>query len=526
MLVRVLAVASFIMLATPSAHGYAVTPALTLTELAGKVDLIAKATVIRVKPVKDPWFEPLTAYEVREAELRVVSTIKGTAGKTIKFRYYTYAPRGVGTGYAPQAYTLEPGRTYLVFATGAGGGVFRPFSKRHTQKEDQGVVLAADTRHHRGKTVTEAVRGELVALLASKSSDDVIAGITQLDEMSGGKLSSLRDFDRPATLAAIRPLLRAKSPEVASAAISVFAVDSPYLDDAQAGYWFTGFGHGSILGLQGRPIPSTSTADAVVPELLDAANRHPSPAVRALAIRALGRSPGVPDPSVLAWTRDSDLEIRRAGILISASRQDRAPIRIAVTDKLPEVRLAAALAIGFAQDATLLPLLGPLLGDPAPKTAAAAALAALSYPLTQSATLLEANLRTGWKPLFVNALSKQDPVPYLRDLELTIEKQLAPSAFWGGTIPAAESWRILFAYVKGQPAADVATGKLDRSLDALERMKWWSSSEPRSLYALYLVRKHHARAKKFRAAMKQTAGYDIDYYFNMADKDPGQYIAP
>ena len=525
MLVRVLAVV-FVVLATSSAYGYAVSPAIPLTELAAQVDLVAKATVVRVTPVKDAWFEPLAAYEVREAELRVVSTIKGTAGKTIRFRYYTHAPRGIGTGYAPLAYTLEVGRTYVVFATQAGGDVFRPFSKRHTEKEDQGVILAADTRRHRGKTVTEAVRGELVALLASKDPDDVLEGIRQLDEMSGGKLGSLRDFDRPSTLAALRPLLRKKPPEIASAAISVFAGDSPYLDDAQAGYWFTGFGHGSILGLQGRVIPKTSTADAVATELLEVANKHGSPAVRALAIRALGRSPGVPDPSVLAWTRDSDPQIRRAGILISASRKDRAPIRIATTDPLPEVRHAAALAIGFAQDAALLPLLGPLLTDAAPSTAAAAALALLSYPLAQSGALLEANLGTPWKPLFVNALAKQDPVPHLRDLELVIEKQLSPSSYWGGMIPAAESWRILFEYVKAQPAGDVVGGKLDRSLDALERMRWWSSSQPRNLYALYLVRKHHARAKKFRAAMKQTAGYDIDYYFNMADKDPGLYLTP
>jgi hypothetical protein len=117
-------------------------------------------------------------------------------------------------------------------------------------------------------------------------------------------------------------------------------------------------------------------------------------------------------------------------------------------------------------------------------------------------------------------------VPYLSQLAEIIEKQLQPSEFWGGTIPAAESWRILFAYAKGRAPADVIAGKIDRSLDALERMRWGSSSEPRALYALYLVRGMKARAAKFRAATKKAVSYDLDYYFDMADKDPSTYVSP
>ena len=44
--------------------------------------------MISVKPVTDPSFAAVTAYPVYEAELSVVSTFKGTASKTVRFRHY------------------------------------------------------------------------------------------------------------------------------------------------------------------------------------------------------------------------------------------------------------------------------------------------------------------------------------------------------------------------------------------------------------------------------------------------------
>jgi hypothetical protein len=65
-----------------------------------------------------------------------------------------------------------------------------------------------------------------------------------------------------------------------------------------------------------------------------------------------------------------------------------------------------------------------------------------------------------------------------------IEQQLQTANWWGGAFPAGDSWRILFDFVKSRPAAELAAGKLDRSLDALERMHWFGSGEPTELYAL------------------------------------------
>lgn len=52
---------------------------------------------------------------------------------------------------------------------------------------------------------------------------------------------------------------------------------------------------------------------------------------------------------------------------------------------------------------------------------------------------------------------------------------------------------------------------------------FFSSSEPRDLYALYLQRGLTGRARAFRRACKNALSYDIDYYFDMVDKNPQTY---
>jgi hypothetical protein len=91
-------------------------------------------------------------------------------------------------------------------------------------------------------------------------------------------------------------------------------------------------------------------------------------------------------------------------------------------------------------------------------------------------------------------------------------------------MPAGDSWSILYRFVKSRPAAELARGDLDRSLDALERMQWFDSSSPRALYALYLSRGLPTRAQQLREAVRKSLPYDIDYFFDMADKDPEPYL--
>lgn len=521
---RAWVIALFFALRVSTAHGYAVGPAIPLEDLAKRSDLVVKATVIKTAPVTDPYFDPIMGFEAREAQLAVVSALKGTFTKTIRFRYYAPVPQSPVAGYSPLAYTLEPKRTYIFFAVDAGNGVYRQFDKHHTELEAQGLMLALDARPHRGKTVTLAVRAELLMLLTSKQKDDVLAGIRGLDALSGGGRSTLKDLDRKAALAAIQPMIRSKMPEVASAAISVFATDSPYLDDRQAQYWLAGFGSKLILGIGELTLPKASTGDLAFHDLLATANSHPDNAIRAVAIRALGRSSKLPAATVLAWTREVDIGVRSAAVLISAEKADRTPIKIAATDISAELRRSAALAIGYSQDPQLLPLLGPLINDKDANVSAAAALALLSFPFDQARSLLVANAKTNWKPIFINALASKDIVPYLPLVAEIIEQQLVPANWWGGSTPSGVSWELLFTYVKSQPAADLKAGKLDRYLAALEKMRWFSSSEPRKLYALYVLRGLAKRAQTFRAAMKKAVTYDIDYYFDMADASPSTYV--
>jgi hypothetical protein len=93
------------------------------------------------------------------------------------------------------------------------------------------------------------------------------------------------------------------------------------------------------------------------------------------------------------------------------------------------------------------------------------------------------------------------------------------------------SWDILFRYAQQQTPKKLASGELDKVLEALEYPssgdkegpEFYSSSQPRDLYALYKQRELTERARRFREACRKQLKYDIDYYFNMVDQNPSQY---
>lgn len=510
-------------LSATRASGYPVGSAVPLAQIANTADLVCKATVLVDRPAADPWFEPVLGFEVRDTELRVVSVAKGPADiKIVRFRHYAPAAAGAVAGYAPQSYSFTMGRSYLLFAAKAGD-VYRQLSKSPTIAS-QGVLRAADDRPHRGKTITEAVWAELTLMMASANAEDAVAAIVQLDQMSGGHRTGLKDFDRDAVLAAIRPMIQAKSVAIATAAISVFGADSPYFDDRLVAFWLAGLGKGTIPGLAPSVSSSNPAAADALKQLLAVADGPAAAELRGLAIRALGRSHVVAAAKLAVWSRDPEPAVRRAAVLVSAELADHKLIIGGLTDPSADVRSAAALAIGFTQDPALLPQLDLLLKDASSKVREAAALGLLAFSPEQAAAVLKANLGSDYRALFVNALARRDPQPYLAILAEVIEKRLQPKDWWGGTIPAGDSWTLLFNYVKGRPVTELTAGKLDASLDALERMQWFSSSEPRDLYALYLRRGLLERAKRFRDAARQTLPYDIDYYFDMAAKSPSTYV--
>ena len=227
-------------------------------------------------------------------------------------------------------------------------------------------------------------------------------------------------------------------------------------------------------------------ADIGAKELLQVATAGLTPELRALAIRALGRRSQA-NPLVAVWARDSSGEVRRAAVLASADLPNREPIMTASTDGSWELRRTAAYAVGFAQDPRPLPILDKLLHDPDADVRNAAALSLLSFAPDQAAPVLEANLSSSYRPLFVNALASADPQPYLAMLAESIEQseetqpygwKQPPSWKYGGQDPSGVSWQILFDYVKSRPADELTSGNLDSSLNALERMHWYNSGQP------------------------------------------------
>jgi hypothetical protein len=161
--------------------------------------------------------------EVREAELRVVSIVKGVAPKVIRFRHSappSNLPMSPGPRASPPTIspvrplgaiitalriatyyvrhlgenewerypfpTFDAGRTYLVVATKGADGTYRAAENSQGYGLQQGVLLAADAKAHRGATLTDAAWAELLALLKRADESDVVEAIRRLDDMSGG----------------------------------------------------------------------------------------------------------------------------------------------------------------------------------------------------------------------------------------------------------------------------------------------------------------------------------------------------
>ena len=508
--------------AAPPARSCITAGPVTLKELAHDADLAIKATAIADHPVNDPSFEKVSGFEVRETEMRVISVVKGTASNVIEFRHY--APTlGMRAPLIclPRSYKLVLGRTYIVLATRIGESTYEQLSKSPGGLNGERTVFpAANARPlPAGTTLTKAVWRELTARLRSRSSAVVLKTVDMLDEMSIGRGISPKDFRRSEVLAAIQPLIGAKNVAIASAAIRLFAMDSPYTDDWSTPQRLAGLGKGTFPGVAPMKTPGRPLTHSAEKLLLRVATSGAPAQVRARAITALARSHSIPRTTIAEWFRDPSLVVRKAAVLASAASPDRMTIKAASTDRSPEIRQAAALAMGLTQDPHFLPLLGKLLKDPAATVRAAAAMSLISFGPARAAQVMRANFGSQFGPLFVNALARGNPQPYLPLLARIIRRQPQPADWWGGWTPAVDSWDILFDYIMTRPAAELASGKLNRWLDTLQR----APAQPTDLYALYLSRGLTTRAKQFRATMRHTPGY-INNVYNSIERDPKVYV--
>lgn len=520
-----------------AALAYPVGPSLPLDKLFEEADLVCKVTAVASKEVEDASFDKSPGFRPHETRLKIVAVYRGKEeAKEITFRHYAPSEKDFAHSYEPQHYKFEAGRTYVLFAKQAeGDGAYRQLWKDHKSQEDQGLLLAASDAPQTGLAIDEIFWLELTGLLQSKKLEDVKYALSHLDLMSGGDYRDQQDLDRGRVLGAIAPLITSPQPEIARAAITALSGHNPYMASDHSPGWLASVGKGHIPGYGTWDVSKVNLGGKSYWKELAAVVESKAPLeTRTLALRALGRG-GAEEVLPLAekWIRNPEAEIRGAAAVLLADYPQQANTNLLqrlTKDPEAAARRGAAHAIGYGQFSHLIPDLATLVDDP--PVARAAALSLLSFSVEDSHDALVAHLNhPQYHPLFLNALAQQDAAPYLDQLCQVIRQNRVPENWWGGFVPWGDSWNVLYKYARAQPAEKLHMAKLAPVLDALEfpatgnakGPNYYSSSEPRDLYALYVQRGLTERAKAFRALCKKTITYDIDYYFNMVDARPGDY---
>jgi hypothetical protein len=325
--------------------------------------------------------------------------------------------------------------------------------------------------------------------------------------------------------------MRHPEPAVAEAAIRLVGAHTPHVYEERALYWMATVGSGTVPGIGQMDAARENPGGKSCLNDLIALADSPAPAqTRALAIRALGlvRDPALLEP-IARWLADPAPAVRASAVLLLADfpgPESRLRMEELASDPAPEVRVCVARAAGFAQLPDMANVLASLLHDQDRKVRASAAMSLLSFSPEHEriAAVFRANVgNEEFAPLFLIALAREEPADYLDALAEAVEQKTEPENFWGGQIPAFTAWEILFRFLQNQPVGDVKSGKLDRYLDAMEKVGSYSSGEPRDIYAFYLQRGMSERAREFRREAAEAASYDLDYYFEMVEENPGHY---
>ena len=340
-----------------------------------------------------------------------------------------------------------------------------------------------------------------------------------------------QDFDRTNVMNAIHSLMTDSNVQAAQAAIAAVGSHNPYLSDERTIHWLAIVGGADVPGM-GKMDPRMRNVGGELywRELVALANSQAANEIRASAIQALGL---VREPSlrkcIERWLADPAAAVRAAAALLLADfpgPESCKHLAALARDVAPDVRACVARAAGFAQQVEAADTLAKLLADREVKVRTAAAMSLLSFSPTNKviAGIFQASLENGeFKPMFLIALARENPNSYLDALARAVEQKTEPRNFWGGQIPAFTAWEILFRYLQGQSVEALNSDKLDRYLDAMEKVGNYSSSEPRDIYAFYLQRGMTVRAKKYREAARKAVSYDLDYYFKQVDANPSLY---
>jgi hypothetical protein len=520
------------------ALGYAVAHSLPINGLEKEAQVILKGTVVSTERAEDDSFRQLPGWAVFSTRLKVVSVLKGAlTEREVDFHHYAADPdpnRRMHM-FAPQHYVFEKGSTYIVFAKETRvPGVLRPLWDSHRSRYDQGQVLAADDKPVAARaSVKDVVWNELKGLSESTAPARLTYAIGQLHSMSGGDghaHDGTDDFPREQVLAILQPMIAHADAEVASAAIDAVGSRSPYRHDDLAMGWLATVGKGSLLPRGHAKYPDkwdNPDARQSRERLLAVANdAKAGAALRARAIRALGLTRGdVVFEALPEWSSDPAAEVRAAAAVLWADfpgEEARAQLTRLAADPDPAVRRGVATAVGCLQSSELLPLLEGSLRDKDGRVRATAAMSVISFDPKESAALLKAFRKDpDFAATFVNALALDDPGPYLDDLARIVRDNAEPRLHFVAQMPVYTSWQILKAAMDVRPAAELAGGKLDKYLDALDHPPNIGSGPYQEMYQFYRDKGLSTRAAQFRAdAKKRVTGYDIDYYFKRVDGEP------
>jgi hypothetical protein len=518
-----------------SARGDVVGPPQSVEKLTEEAELIFKGTVSARAPVKDDRLRTYPGFVATETQFRLVSVLKGDeSGQMARFHHYEEDAKSQGRMSEPLHYHFDVGKTYLVFAKRAEQrGVYRQLWTQHGSATNQGAFLCSSNRPVPAKSVKEAIWSELADDLRSANAGDVAYAIHQLDQMSGvlDRFESTHDFDRAKVLEACHGLMSSADQSVATAAITLVGTHNPYLSDERTIFWLATVGAAEIPGI-GKMDPKFKNVggERYWKDLVALAGSKARTETRAQAIRALGlvREPTLRAP-LADWLLDPKPAIRAAATILLADYPgpdtDKQLVAM-MGDASAEVRASAVTAAGFAQRDTIVGALAHLLNDKVERVRSSASMSLLSFsPKTESvAKIFRTNLANEeYKPLFLIALARRDPGRYLDALAMAVERKQEPANYWGGQIPAFTAWEILFKYLQSLPIAQLRSGKLDRYLDAIEKVGDYSSSEPRDIYALYVRSGMMSRAKRYRSNAVKAVSYDLDYFFKQVDANPSLY---
>jgi len=524
-------------LGASAARAYMVGPPQPLEKLEQEADLIFKGTAMATDAVRDDSFQALSGFQSQETRFTVVSVIKGAlAGKELAFHHYDNAPPPFMFSYAPQYYHFELQQSYIVFAKKTDQpGVCRQIWNSHTGIVDQGVLHCSDDKPTGKGALKEVLWNELVHGTQSPDADSALYALQKLDQMSGGSrypnnYSSTRDFDHVRVLEVLQKLLTHEDAKVATTAIVAAGSHNAYMEDDLSEGWLNRItGKDSGSGEDKIKLENPG-GKRYWKELRDIADSKASSETRALAIRALGwvRNPELRS-SVSRWLTDQEPVVRASAALLLADypgTEAKGQWTMLDADPSPMVRMAVVHAVGFARQYELVQILGGLIGDQDPKVRRAACQSLLSFsPKNEAvARVYRANLTNKeFDPLFLNELARDHPEAYLDELARVLETQAQPENWGGGTIPAYVSWQILFTYLQAQPPDSLKSGKLDRQVAALGKLKFFSSSEPQQVYAFYLLNGMSERAKEFRTQVVKNAAYDLDAYLKKVESNPAAF---